>query len=92
MTDLQPQTEAAAPPRSFIWWSIAATALCFAPLGIVAIWFSFRTLRAIDHDDLAKAKRSSRVARRWLIAAVVVGFIINLTLLVIFGLMGAFST
>lgn len=94
MTDLEPhaKAEASVAPRSYIWWAIAATAFCFAPFGIVAIWFGYRTLRGIELQDADKAQRSSRLARRWLIITVVVGFIINLTLLIIFGLMGAFST
>lgn len=94
MTDLDPppETELASAPPSYIWWAIAATALCFAPLGMVAIWFGYRTLRATELDDADKARRSSRLARRWLMITVILGFIINLALLVIFGLMGAFST
>lgn len=92
MTEFEPVPEATAAPRSYVWWSIAATGFCFFPLGVVAIWFGLRTLRAIDLDDPKKAERSSRLARRWLIITVIVGFIINLALLVIFGLMGAFSS
>ncbi|MDO8732969.1 MAG: CD225/dispanin family protein [Actinomycetota bacterium] len=79
-------------PRIYLWWAIAATAFCFAPFGIVAIWFGYRTLRAVDRNDLDAARKSSTASRRWLIVTVIVGLIINLTLLVIFGLMGAFST
>ena len=94
MTDLELTTESETPrpPRTYIWWAIAATAFCFAPLGVVAIFFGYRTLRWIDLDNAERAERSSRLARRWLIVTVVVGLLINLTLLVVFGLMGAFST
>jgi len=94
MTDPESQSQSLASqaPRSYIWWAIAATAFCFAPFGIVAIWFGYRTLRAIEHDQPEKAQRSSRQARRWLIITAVFGFLVNLALLVIFGLMGAFST
>ena len=94
MTELEqsPPTQPPGPPRTYIWWAIAATAFCFAPIGIVAIWFGYRTMRAIARDDLDAARKSSRAARRWLIITVVIGFLINLILLVIFGLMGAFST
>ena len=94
MTDLDTTTEpeATRPPPTYIWGALAATAFCFAPFGVVAIFFSYRTLRWIDLDNADRARRSSRLARRWLIITVVVGFLINLTLLVVFGLMGAFST
>ena len=94
MTDTEPAAvaQATSAPRSYIWWAIAATALCFAPFGIVAIWYGYRTLRAVELNDESRARRSSRLAARWLIITVAVGLLINLALLVIFGLIGAFST
>jgi len=84
--------DSSAPPRTYLWWAIAATAFCFAPFGLVAIWFGYRSLRAFEHEDPDAAQRASRIARRWLIITVIVGFIVNLLLLLIFGFMGAFST
>lgn len=93
MTEIEPTThDTTAAPRTYLWWAIGATALCFLPLGLVAIWFGLRTMRAVDRGDLAAAARSSRIARRWLIATAAVGLTLNLLLLVIFGLMGAFSS
>lgn len=94
MSELEPPLpqETGAPPRAYLWWAIAATAFCFAPFGLVAIWFGYRSLRAIDHEDLDAAARASGSARRWLIITVILGLILNLLLLLIFGFMGAFST
>ena len=58
----------------------------------MAIWFGLRTMQALDRGELAAAAQSSRIARRWLIATAAVGLVLNLLLLVIFGLMGAFSS
>lgn len=88
----EPEQEQIAPPRTYLWWAIAATALCFAPLGILTLVLSVRTISRINHDDLEGAARWSRRTRRWLIATAIVGGIINLALLVILGLLGAFST
>jgi len=90
MTELE-QDDASA-PRTYLWWGIAATALCFAPLGLVTLWFALRTMSAVNRDDLEKAARSSSLARRWLRITIIVGFAVNLILLLVFGLMGAFST
>ena len=93
MTEIEPTAhETPATPRTYLWWAVGATALCFLPFGLVAIWFGLRTMQAADRDDLAAAARSSRIARRWLIVTAVVGLALNLLLLVIFGLMGAFSS
>lgn len=88
MTDLA-QTYAA--PKTYLWWAIGATALCFAPVGVIAIWFAVRTMSAVERGDDDRAARSSRLARRWLVATLVVGGVLEGILLVIFGLMGAFS-
>lgn len=88
----EPDEATTAVPRTYLWWAVAATALCFAPLGILTLFFAVRTLSRINHDDLEGAARWSRLARRWLIITVVIGVIVNLVLLVVLGLLGAFST
>ncbi len=79
-------------PRTYLWWVVAATALCFFPFGIVALIFSLKTMSAVDRGDLEVAIKSSKRTRRWLKITVIVGFVINALILLIFGFMGAFST
>lgn len=81
-----------AAPRTYLWWAVAATALCFFPFGIVALIFSIKTMAAVDRGDLDAASRSSNLARRWLKITVILGVVINGLILVIFGFMGAFSS
>lgn len=89
-----PESPGGPPPptaRTYLAWSLAATALCFLPLGIVALVFGLKTNRANAegrHDD---AVRSGRVARRWLVATVVVGVLVYLLLAAVLALLGAYS-
>ncbi len=79
-------------PRTYLGWAVAATVLCFLPLGLVALFFGLRTSSAVADGRLDDAVRSSRRARRWIVATVIVG---GLTYLAIVGsllLLGAFST
>lgn len=80
------------PPRTYLGWSLAATVLCFLPLGLVAIYHGYRTAQLIDaEDEVDVIDRRSRRARRWLIATVVVGVLVDLMLAVVLVLLGAFS-
>ena len=90
MTEIE--LEAVAAPKTYLWWAVAATALCFFPFGIVALIFAIRTMSAFDRGDVLAAEKSSARARRWLKITIIVGLVINGLLLVIFGFMGAFST
>ena len=81
-----------AAPRAYLWWAVAATALCFFPFGIVALIFGIKTIAAVDRGDLEAAGKSSKLARRWLKITVILGVVINGLILVIFGFMGAFSS
>ena len=84
--------DAATPaPRAYLGWALAATVLCFLPLGLVALFFGFRTNRAIGEGRTDDARRASRVTRRWLIATVVVGLLLYLVIAVVLALLGAFS-
>ncbi|CAB4672235.1 unannotated protein [freshwater metagenome] len=90
MTEVEEVAEVA--PRTYLWWAVAATALCFFPFGIVALIFAIKTIAAVDRSDLDAANKSSKLARRWLKITVIVGVIVNGLILIIFGFMGAFST
>jgi hypothetical protein len=84
-----------APPpatRTYLGWSVAATCLCFLPLGIIAVVYALRAASAVGAGDAAAAARSARVARRWLVATVVVGLGVYAVIAVALAMLGAFST
>lgn len=94
MSDPSPPAESRAdqqPPRDHLGWALAATVLCFLPLGLVAVYFGLRTNRAVAEGRMEDAGRDSRWTRRWLIATVVVGVLVWATLALAVLLLGAFS-
>ena len=78
--------------RTWLWPSAIAAALCFLPLGIVAVIYGIRADAALGRGDYAAATRSARVARRWFVVTVVVGIIVELALVVAFLGLGAGGT
>jgi len=74
-----------------LWWSIMVTALCFLPLGLAAAAFCLRAARAAEGGDQDRAQRSWRAARRWVVAAIVVGLLVDLLILAVLLLLGAFA-
>lgn len=80
------------PVRTHLGWAAVVTALCFLPLGLVAVVYSLRAARALQAGDEAAARRSARVARRWIVATVIVGLIVDVGLLAVLLLLGAFSS
>ena len=88
-TDLNPQHEA---PPTYLGWAIGVTACCFLPCGLVAVYFGWRSAQATVSGDLVRAEGASKVAKRWLIAAVVVGVLIDLVIVASLGLLGAFPS
>jgi hypothetical protein len=86
-----PADSAAPIARSYLAWALAATVLCFLPLGLIALFFGMRVNTAVAEGRPDDAARASRAARRWLVATVVVGLLIYLLLGVTFALLGAFS-
>lgn len=91
----QPVASAVRPVRllglDVIWWAIAVTALCFLPLGLVAVAYCLRATAAADRGEQARALRSLHVARRWVVAAIVVGLVVDLLILAVLLLLGAFA-
>ena len=79
-------------PRTYLGWAIASMAVCFLPLGLLTVWFAWRTASRIQSGDLAAARRSSTVTRRWLVATIVTGVLLDLGFLAVLGLLGAFPT
>lgn len=80
-----------APPSSFLGWAIAAMVLCFLPFGIVSAIYAVRSQTALDGGDVGLALRLRLNARRWAIAALVVGLILDLIALTFLLLLGAFG-
>ena len=75
--------------RTWLWPSVAAAALCFLPLGIVAVIYAVRADGAQARGDAPRARRLARVARRWFIATVVVGLIVEVLIVAALMLLGA---
>jgi len=80
------------PVRSYLWWSIAATVLCFLPLGLVALYHSWQCENALSAGDESAAIAASKKAKRWLIATVIVGLVLEVLLLALLLVLGAFGT
>ena len=88
-TAIRPEGEA---PPTYLGWAIAATALCFLPFGLVGAYYGWRSAEAANIGDGPKAERYSKVARRWIITAVVCGLLVDLVIVGALGLLGAFPT
>lgn len=73
------------------WWAVATMALCFLPLGVFAAVYSVRAVAAIGRGDSEQADRCWRVARRWVIWAIVVGLAVDLLIVAVLLLLGAFA-
>ncbi len=58
--------------------SILTTICCCIPFGIVGIVYAAKINSAINAGDYAEAERSARNARIWIIAAAVIGVIVNI--------------
>ena len=77
--------------RTHLGWAVVATIACFLPLGLVGIYYGWRTQQDLAMGDIESAAHHSRVAKGWVIATAVVGFAIYAFLVVVFALLGAFS-
>lgn len=75
--------------RTHLGWAVAVSALCFLPVGLVAVVYGLRASRAVTAGDTDRARRLARVARRWIILTVVVGLLLDAALVAVFALLGA---
>lgn len=88
----EPPPEPSTPTvRTYLSWALVATVLCFLPLGLVALYFGLRVNGAIAGGRRDDAARYSRIARRWLVATVLVGALIYAIVVIVFALLGAYS-
>jgi hypothetical protein len=78
-------------PRTHLGWSIVATALFFLPLGIPALVQSLRAQQAYGSGEAELGGRRGRSARRWAVAAIIVGIIVDAVIIAILLLLGAFG-
>ncbi|KAA0716463.1 hypothetical protein E1301_Tti009410 [Triplophysa tibetana] len=68
--------------KTYLVWSIINTFCCCFPIGVAAIIFSCRVNTANSLGDGTKARESSRTARNLNIAAVVIGIIFIIIVIV----------
>jgi len=74
-----------------LWWSVLVSALCLLPVGLVAVAYCLRAVRAADRGDSALAQRCWRVARRWVFVAIALGLAVDVFILAVLLLLGAFG-
>lgn len=70
-------------PPTYLWQSILATLFCCQPFGIVSIVFAAMTMSATGEGRWHDAKVHSDRARFWLMAALFMGLVANIMVVVI---------
>lgn len=80
------------PVRTYLGWAAVVSALCFLPIGLVALAYSLASARALAAGDDARARRRSRVALRWIVVAVLAGLVVDGVLVAVLAALGAFSS
>jgi len=80
-------------PKNWLVESILSTILCCPPFGIAGIIFATRVDSAYKKGDLEAAEKASKQAKKWTLVAVVIGLVLTIIYLVMFGIAGftAFS-
>ena len=77
--------------RTYLGWAIASAVLCFLPTGLVAVYFAWKSQQALVAGDRDSAGALARRARRWFIGTVIIGGVLELLLLVVLMVLGAFG-
>ncbi|XP_070537652.1 proline-rich transmembrane protein 1-like [Ptychodera flava] len=71
------------PPNDYLVWSILSCIFCFWPTGIAAIVKSLDVRKAVSMGDREKAERSSKITKYLILATIIVGVILLITVIVI---------
>lgn len=61
--------------KTYLVESILVTLFCCLPFGIVAIVYASKANSCVSSNDIAGAQQASATAKKWLIAAFVVGLV-----------------
>ena len=77
--------------RTYLGWAIASAVLCFLPTGVVSVYFAWKSQQALESGDREAAAAMARRARRWFIGTVIIGGILELLLLAVLMVLGAFG-
>jgi uncharacterized membrane protein YozB (DUF420 family) len=77
--------------RPRLVWSVVAAALFFLPLGLIAVFFSWRTDVWNRRGETDKAQRASRWALAFIVITLVVGVLVYVALIGALLALGAFS-
>lgn len=77
--------------RTYLGWAIASAVLCFLPTGLVSVYFAWKSQQALVAGDRGSAASQARRARRWFIATVIIGGLLELALLAVLMVLGAFG-
>ena len=70
---------------AYLVWSILVTLFCCLPFGIPAIVFAAKISSCNERGDYPGAEEAARKAKIWTIVSAVVGFVLLLVLVVIYG-------
>lgn len=76
-------------PHTWLWPSLLAAIFLFLPLGLVAVIYALRAQSAQAAGDDTAFRAAATIARRWLLAAVVIGVLLDLLLISALFLLGA---
>ena len=71
------------PPSNHLVWAILTTLFCCLPLGVVSIVFAAQVNGKWNSGDHAGAIASAKNAKTWAIVSAVLGFILNVILVIV---------
>lgn len=79
-------------PRRYFGWRMVLALLLFWPFGLAVGFFGWRSLQAVSAGEREAAVHAARVARRWFVAAIVVGVVVDVLIMAVLLLLGAFPS
>jgi hypothetical protein len=84
-------TDSSGDLRTYLGWAIASAVLCFLPTGLVSVYFAWKSQSALNSGDREAAAGLARRARRWFIGTVIIGGVLEIFLLAVLMVLGAFG-